>query len=57
MTINSFISEIDSNVAFLEQDDDDDPNTPLYLTIPYVTGRAFADSVLDSLLSCVRFSI
>uniref|UniRef100_A0A915K5Z4 RCK N-terminal domain-containing protein n=1 Tax=Romanomermis culicivorax TaxID=13658 RepID=A0A915K5Z4_ROMCU len=41
----------DSNVIFLDQDDDDDPDTELYLTQPFACGQAFAISVLDSLMS------
>ena len=44
----------DCNVQFLDQDDDDDPNTELYLTQPFACGTAFAVSVLDSLMSAVR---
>lgn len=47
----------DSNVQFLDQDDDDDPDTELYLTQPFACGTAFAVSVLDSLMSTVsKFS-
>ncbi len=46
----------DSNVQFLDQDDDDDPDTELYLTQPFACGTAFAVSVLDSLMSTVRLS-
>ena len=45
----------DSNVQFLDQDDDDDPDTELYLTQPFACGTAFAVSVLDSLMSTVGF--
>ncbi|VDK74028.1 unnamed protein product [Anisakis simplex] len=45
----------DSNVQFLDQDDDDDPDTELYLTQPFACGTAFAISVLDSLMSTVNF--
>ena len=45
----------DSNVQFLDQDDDDDPDTELYLTQPFACGTAFAVSVLDSLMSTVTF--
>lgn len=45
----------DSNVQFLDQDDDDDPDTELYLTQPFACGTAFAVSVLDSLMSTVSF--
>ena len=38
---------------FLDQDDDDDPDTELYLTQPFACGTAFAVSVLDSLMSTV----
>ena len=44
----------DSNVQFLDQDDDDDPDTELYLTQPFACGTAFAVSVLDSLMSTVN---
>ena len=47
------ISVNDSNVQFLDQDDDDDPTTELYLTQPFACGTAFAISVLDSLMSTV----
>ena len=43
----------DSNVQFLDQDDDDDPDTELYFTQPFACGTAFAVSVLDSLMSTV----
>lgn len=43
----------DMNVQFLDQDDDDDPDTELYLTQPFACGTAFAVSVLDSLMSTV----
>lgn len=38
----------------MDQDDDDDPDTELYLTQPFACGTAFAVSVLDSLMSTVR---
>ena len=47
----------DSNVQFLDQDDDDDPDTELYLTQPFACGTAFAVSVLDSLMSTVSHCI
>lgn len=46
----------DSNVQFLDQDDDDDPDTELYLTQPFACGTAFAVSVLDSLMSAVSLN-
>ena len=46
----------DSNVQFLDQDDDDDPDTELYLTQPFACGTAFAVSVLDSLMSTVSWT-
>merc|ERR1712013_607640 len=45
-----------SNVQFLDQDDDDDPDTELYLTQPFACGTAFAVSVLDSLMSTTYFN-
>lgn len=47
----------DSNVQFLDQDDDDDPDTELYLTQPFACGTAFAVSVLDSLMSTVMHKL
>jgi len=40
----------------LKQDDDDDPDTELYLTQPFACGTAFAVSVLDSLMSTTYFN-
>lgn len=42
-------------MQFLDQDDDDDPDTELYLTQPFACGTAFAVSVLDSLMSTVIY--
>lgn len=53
LTSPSPLSVNDSNVQFLDQDDDDDPDTELYLTQPFACGTAFAVSVLDSLMSAV----
>ena len=38
---------------YIIKDDDDDPDTELYLTQPFACGTAFAVSVLDSLMSTV----
>ena len=46
----------DANVQFLDQDDDDDPDTELYMTQPFACGTAFAVSVLDSLMSTVSIT-
>lgn len=46
----------DYNAQFLDQDDDDDPDIPLYMTQPFACGRAFAASVLDSLMSTTFFN-
>ncbi|XP_060077745.1 calcium-activated potassium channel subunit alpha-1-like [Ylistrum balloti] len=46
----------DSNVQFLDQDDEDDPDTELYMTQPFACGTAFAVSVLDSLMSTSYFN-
>ena len=46
----------DSNVQFLDQDDDDDPDTELYLTQPFACGTAFAVSVLDAIMSATYFN-
>ena len=50
---NFLFAANDSNVQFLDQDDDDDPDTELYMTQPFACGTAFAVSVLDSLMSTV----
>ncbi len=52
----SNISENDTNVVFLDQDDDDDPNIDLYMTQPFACGTSFAISVLDSLMSATYFN-
>lgn len=49
-----YISANDSNVQFLDQDDEDNSDTELYMTQPFACGTAFAVSVLDSLMSTVR---
>lgn len=49
----TFVAANDSNVQFLDQDDEDDPDTELYMTQPFACGTAFAVSVLDSLMSTV----
>ncbi|KAH9491874.1 hypothetical protein Btru_029741 [Bulinus truncatus] len=46
----------DANVQFLDQDDEDDPDTELYMTQPFACGTAFAASVLDSLMSTSYFN-
>merc|ERR1719369_1995115 len=47
----------DGNVQFIDPDDDDDePDTELYLTQPFACGTAFAVSVLDSLMSTTYFN-
>ena len=44
---------IDSNVQFLEQDDEDDPTGELYCSSPFAHGTTLSVSVLDSFLSAV----
>ncbi|KAK2146163.1 hypothetical protein LSH36_628g03007 [Paralvinella palmiformis] len=46
----------DHNAQFLDQDDEDDPSTPLYMTQPFACGRAFAASVLDTLMSTTYYN-
>lgn len=46
----------DTNVQFLDDDDEDDMETELYLTQPFACGTAFAVSVLDSLMSTTYFN-
>ena len=55
-TNNCFVLENDTNVVFLDQDDDDDPNIDLYMTQPFACGTSFAISVLDSLMSATYFN-
>lgn len=45
---------VDSNVQFLDQDDEDDPNKELYMSQPFACGTAFAISVLDCIMSTVK---
>lgn len=45
---------VDSNVQFLDQDDEDDPNRELYMSQPFACGTAFAISVLDCIMSTVN---
>ena len=47
------VLRVDSNVVFLDQDDDDDPNKELYMSMPFACGNAFAISVLDCIMSTV----
>ncbi|CAF1022054.1 unnamed protein product, partial [Didymodactylos carnosus] len=44
---------IDSNVQYVEQGDTDEVELEFFLTTPFASGAAFADSVLDCILSCV----
>ncbi len=46
---------MDSNVQFLDQDDEDDPNNELYVSQPFACGTAFAISVLDCIMSTVNY--
>ena len=56
-TCDYCIAGNDTNVQFLDQDDDDDPDTELYMTQPFACGTAFAVSVLDSLMSTVCITL
>ncbi|RNA42804.1 Calcium-activated potassium channel subunit alpha [Brachionus plicatilis] len=47
---------VDSNVQFLDQDDEDDPNKELYMSQPFACGTAFAISVLDCIMSTAYFN-
>merc|ERR1719189_1554192 len=47
---------VDNNVGFLDPDDDDEPDTELYLTEPFACGTVFAVSVLDSMMSTTYFN-
>lgn len=47
---------VDSNVQFLDQDDEDDPGSELYVSQPFACGTAFAISVLDCIMSTAYFN-
>eukprot|EP00118_Oscarella_pearsei_P007407 m.36174 g.36174 ORF g.36174 m.36174 type:complete len:1065 (+) comp32214_c0_seq3:113-3307(+) len=47
---------VDSNVEFLEQEDEDDPTGQLYRTAPFAHGAAMAVSVLDSFMSATFYN-
>ena len=49
------IKEVDSNVQFLDPDEDD-LNTELYMTLPFACGNAFTDSVLECFMSTSYFN-
>ncbi|CAM4840941.1 unnamed protein product [Rotaria magnacalcarata] len=47
---------IDSNVQYVEQGHTDEADLPFFLTTPFASGTAFADSVLDCILSCAYYN-
>ncbi|CAM2707141.1 unnamed protein product [Rotaria socialis] len=47
---------IDSNVQYVEQGDTDEVELEFFLTTPFASGAAFADSVLDCILSCAYYN-
>jgi potassium large conductance calcium-activated channel subfamily M alpha protein 1 len=47
---------VDSNVQFLDQDDEDDPNKEIYMSQPFACGTTFAVSVLDCIMSTAYFN-
>ena len=49
--------ECDTNVQFLDIEDEDTPDAELYLSQPFACGTAFVTSVLDSLMSTVSLFI
>jgi len=46
-------TEHDASVAYVDDDDEDDPSMPLYQTMPYACGKVLLASVLDSLVAAV----
>ncbi|CAF0949052.1 unnamed protein product [Adineta ricciae] len=48
---------IDSNVQYVEQGHTDEVNLQFFLTTPFASGTAFADSVLDCMLSCAYYNV
>ncbi|CAF3866877.1 unnamed protein product [Rotaria magnacalcarata] len=51
-----FRDPIDSNVQYVEQGHTDEADLPFFLTTPFASGTAFADSVLDCILSCAYYN-
>jgi len=51
------VSEHDASVAYVDDDDEDDPSMPLYQTMPYACGKVLLASVLDSLVAAVSTSL
>lgn len=49
-------AESEASVPYIDDDDEDDPALPLYLTMPYVCGRVLLASVLDSAVSAVSIT-
>ncbi|CAF3956219.1 unnamed protein product, partial [Rotaria sordida] len=47
---------VDSNVQYVEQGDTDEVELEFFLTTPFASGSAFADSVLDCILSCAYYN-
>ena len=46
----------DSNIQYLNPDDDDEPGVELYVTQAFATGTCLAVSVLDSILSTAYYN-
>jgi len=46
----------DSNIQYLNPDDDDEPGVQLYVTQAFATGTALAVSVLDSIMSTAYYN-
>ena len=53
MTMMMMCTEHDASVAYVDDDDEDDPSLPLYQTMPYACGKVLLASVLDSLVAAV----
>jgi hypothetical protein len=48
--------EYDESVAYIDDDDEDDPSLALYQTTPYACGRVLLSSVLDSMVTTAYLS-
>ena len=49
-------AEYDDSVAYVDRDYEEHSSQPVFLTLPYVCGRVLLASVLDSLVTMVRYA-
>jgi len=53
----TYCTEYDDSVAYIDYDDEEYWRQPIYQTPPYVCGRVLLASVLDSLVTMVRYDV